>query len=511
VVERDWVDSLYRAYLTGLFIVIGVLVAADFGGDQPLSPHGVDQVMKHGPAILGAAVALAVAIGVRAGGRGGPLALEAPDVQHVLLAPIDRALALRPPAIRQLRFAAFAGGGVGAVLGLTASHRLPHHAIEWIISGAAFGALTAVAAIGAGLLASGRRIGRRMAAVVALVVIVWAAIDVWRGSVTSPIGALAHLAFVPEQITWYGVVGVVLALALGAVGLLSVGGTSLEAALRRASLNAQLRFAVTLQDLRTVVLLRRQLAQERPRRRPWVRIKGRWTPIAWARDWQGISRWPLVRILRIVVLSVVAGLALRAVWSGTTPLIVVAGLAMYVAALDVVEPLAQEVDHPDIGGSVPIETGLFQVRHLAAPTAAGFILGAIGLGAAVAIGPVERTLSVGAVVAIPVVLSAVAGATVSTLMRPAATFGSSGLFPPEAMGAVLVGRTAGPPAIAIIGTTPVIAARVSFHRGGSPISGAVAITIFVMVLVGFVVAWVRYREPARVWWDDLLEQAGMKK
>src|SRR4051794_41361499 len=36
----------------------------------------------------------------------------------------------------------------------------------------------------------------------------------------------------------------------------------------RTELVGQLRFAVTLQDLRTVLVLRRQLAQERPRARP---------------------------------------------------------------------------------------------------------------------------------------------------------------------------------------------------------------------------------------------------
>ena len=50
-----------------------------------------------------------------------------------------------------------------------------------------------------------------------------------------------------------------------------VAGSSLEAAERRTELVGQLRFAVTLQDLRTVLVLRRQLAQERPRSRPWIR------------------------------------------------------------------------------------------------------------------------------------------------------------------------------------------------------------------------------------------------
>ena len=47
-----------------------------------------------------------VAVGLRSGSRGGPLALERAEVRHVLLAPVDRTTALRAPAIRQLRFLA---------------------------------------------------------------------------------------------------------------------------------------------------------------------------------------------------------------------------------------------------------------------------------------------------------------------------------------------------------------------------------------------------------------------
>src|SRR4051794_18679512 len=113
-------------------------------------------------------------------------------------------------------------------------------------------------------------------------------------------------------------------------------------ATRRASLAGQLRFAATLQDIRTVIVLRRQLAQERPRTRPWIRLKARqrarW-PV-WRRAWHGILRWPLARVVRLTILSAVAGACLVAAWRGTTPLIVLAGLALFVASLDAVEPLS---------------------------------------------------------------------------------------------------------------------------------------------------------------------------
>ena len=59
--------------------------------------------------------AFAVALGLRSGSRGGPLALERADVRHVLLAPVDRTTALRAPAIRQLRFLGFVGIVAGGI------------------------------------------------------------------------------------------------------------------------------------------------------------------------------------------------------------------------------------------------------------------------------------------------------------------------------------------------------------------------------------------------------------
>ena len=104
-----------------------------------------------------------------------------------------------------------------------------------------------------------------------LALIGWSVAD-WLLHVTSsPATMLGHLAVAPiahSPAVEIGV-GFVFAAALLAAGLLSVGGTSLEDSLRRAGLVAQLRFAVTVQDLRTVILLRRQLAAELPRSRPW--------------------------------------------------------------------------------------------------------------------------------------------------------------------------------------------------------------------------------------------------
>ncbi|MET0882200.1 MAG: hypothetical protein ABWZ14_11670, partial [Acidimicrobiales bacterium] len=106
VADIHWIDALYQVYLAALVSLAAVLLLSSWIGGERLGPLRTAQVLHDGPDIVGVGVALAILIGLRSGARGGPLAIEPADARHVLLAPIDRALALRSPALHQLRFAA---------------------------------------------------------------------------------------------------------------------------------------------------------------------------------------------------------------------------------------------------------------------------------------------------------------------------------------------------------------------------------------------------------------------
>ena len=82
--------------------VSGFVTGRRVGPDRPTD-------RRHRPGLGGLLVAVAVAMGFRAGGRGGPLALEDAEVTHVLLSPVDRGAALVGPALRQIRTSAFIG------------------------------------------------------------------------------------------------------------------------------------------------------------------------------------------------------------------------------------------------------------------------------------------------------------------------------------------------------------------------------------------------------------------
>lgn len=514
----DVFEAFYRAYLTALGIGLLVIVLSNLTGDGRIGPARVNSIRDHGPAAVGLVLAAAVAIGLRSGGRGGPLVIEAADVRHVLLSPVDRGLTLRGPAIRQLRFAALLGVVIGSIGGLLAFRRLPGVPGAWLASGAAVGALGTMTAIGAAMAVSGRRWGWVRTNALAAGVLAWSVVDVVIGVRTSPASLLGDLALWPLRFQPLAFVGVAVAVVVILAGLRGVAGTSLEASERRASLVGQLRFAATLQDLRAVIVLRRQLALERPRNRPWLSVatrrRARW-PV-WRRGYRGILRWPAARVLRLALLAAVAGLAALGAWRGTTPLIIVAGLALFVAGLDAVEPLAQEVDHPDRRDSYPVVAGELHLRQLGAP--AVVMIGA-GLVAAVvayaASGFAPRALAIGAVLAAPAGLAALAGATVSVVKGPPPASAPQQWMSIETAGMRLAGRLLWPPLLAIVGTLPLLAgraaARAVVHPPARPVSPVVAVAAFipaVLIVAALGGAWVRFQEEAHAWWSEQVASIG---
>jgi hypothetical protein len=100
-----------------------------------------------------------------------------------------------------------------------------------------------------------------------------------------------------------------------------------------------------MQDLRTVILLRRQLSHEHTRARPWLRLpsRGGGDPVR-RRGWHSLLRLPVGRLVRMVALAAAIGACQVAVLRGTTPLVAVSALLSFVLGLEVLEPLSQEVD-----------------------------------------------------------------------------------------------------------------------------------------------------------------------
>ncbi len=488
VARADVMEVLYRVYLGGLAAVFILAFLAGALHEVPADPSSVESIRAHAPAVIGLAVALLVLAGLRSGARGGPLAIEAAEVRYTLLAPVSRRTALRPAALAQLRIAVISGAIFGAVVGNFVFRRFPGSAVEWIGSLAAFGAAVPIAVLGAALLACGRRLHIGVASGIGVVLVAWSALDLALGWNSSPATMLGDLATLPLQHgadAALAAVGAVLALAVLAGGLLGIGGLRLEAARRRAELVAEMRFSASVQDLRTVILLRRQLASELPRRKPWIRLRVTVGNPIWRRDWQSYLRWPLVRVVRVVLIAVAAGGLAVGGFDLTPVLFALPGPLLFVAALDLIEPLAQESDHPTRRLLLPFKAYDLIRRHLWAPVAAMAAVVAIAsVTAAIAGGNPGLALGVGAVVFLPLAATLIAGAAVSATNDPYEFM----LVPQMAMAASVA-----PVAVCMIaGFLPLFVAWKVEGGNGARVSGALAIdiplVIFTMIGLG-VLAW----------------------
>ena len=489
----DVFEGFYQAYFTAFGCAVVVLLASDAVGDQHLTAHQVADAVAHGPAVIGVGIAAVLFVALRSGGRGGPLVLPAADVRHVLLAPVPRDIALRPAAFRQIRFSAFVGAVVGAGVGTIAARRFSGGVPEWAPLGAGIGALIAVLAAAVGLLTAGRRIRPWLAGLVGLLVLGWSGADVATHTTTSPTTVIGQLALSPLRFRPADLAIVALPVVIALLAFQSIGGISLEQAERRATLASQIRFALTLQDLRTVVLLRRQLTQEQSRSRPWIRFgplaHGRTLVVG--RDLRGVLRWPSIRLLRVVLLAAGAGASMVGVWTGTTPLILVAALCLFLAGLEALEPLAQDVDHPDLPASTPTVKGELRIRHAVVPLVVMIGVCALAWGTAIAIAGTDAVGVGAAMIAPAAVLATVAGAA-SVVMEPA--FGGSGLMPAEIAGIKMVVRAIWSPALVLIGLTPILVARDSTAHHVDP-AGAALSAGFLPLMVGILgLGWLRFRE-----------------
>lgn len=507
--EVHWIDAFYQAYLTGILGLIAVAVASSAVGDDVATAAQVRHVLADGPGWLGGVAAFALALGLRSGSRGGPLALERAEVRHVLLAPVDRTSALRAPALRQLRFLAFVSLLVGGIAGDLASKRLPGAAVGWIATGALAGITSVGLMAGAALVAGGIRLPRWVASLSGFALLALAVADGTDVLAGSPTSVFGDLVLWPLRFRIIGLIPVAVAVALVAAGLALLGRASLEAAERRSTLVGQLRFAATLQDLRTVIVLRRQLAMELPRVRPWVRIRvrgtGRW-PV-FVRGLRGMLRWPAARMARHVLLGVVAGLALRGAWTGTTPLVLLAGVAMFIAGLDAVEPLAQEVDHPSRRDASPLPAAAIHLLHVPMGLLSMLVTAAVAGVAAGVPGPGRLPGALAAFLVVPLAMGGLGGALVSVLAGPVSMSEGWSLAPPEAQGMRLAVRTAWPPAVAVIGAAPVLLARSAVADGRAAVAGAQPLVVASALLFGVICGWVRVRDDIAAWWKAQMELA----
>lgn len=455
--DTEWFDVLYRVYLFALVGSIAVVIASDSIRGLVDDDVTTERLLARGPAIAGVAAALALGIGLRNGADGGPVSVESADVRHLLLAPVSRSRVLLRPIVQRLRSIAFPLALGFGIVGQLVAREVAGSRAAWAASGALFGVVLASLYVGGAVVAHATRLARWVASVASAGLVVWQTTAAWSAwtidldssddaPVAGPMNLFGSLLFWGIRQRGIDVIAIAIPVVLVAGALLLGGRLRLEPLERRGQLVSQLRFAATVQDIRTVVLLRRQLRAETVRSRSWLgplgspslgtarpaatgatapphrprRSGATSEPIAnplpvfvWRRGLTAIGRLPISRLLRIAALASMAG-ASASLAATASPLLLIPMVgAAFLVGLESIEPLAQEIDRPDLTDGLPVSRGWLFAQHLAAPACLLAVAGLIGATAATLIDPGHAAAAFG--LAVPLAWAGAIGAVVATV------------------------------------------------------------------------------------------------
>ncbi len=508
--QLEWFEVLYRAYVIAFLAGYAVLWLSALVKDERLGAQSLDDFRHSAPALIGGLWALVVLAGLRSGSRGGPLAVEDADVRHVLLAPVDRRRAMLRPTVQRIRSLAFGGAVVGLIAGQAAGRRLPTSMYRWAGSFGLVGACLGLTFGAVAIIAHTRRLPEAWATAIggALLGVQGLAIfDVLR---VGPLDSIGHIVLWPLQFGPVDLVALVVVAALVVGALLLAGGVSLERLARRSALVAQLRFAATMQDLRTVMLLRRQLSLEAVRLRPWFKVP-KIGGVFWRRGWLSVARFPARRLIRMLLLSAVSAAALYAAFSGTTIAVVVAGLAAFMLGLEAIEPLAQHLDHPDLGDLQPVNSSAIQVRLL---PVTGILLVVLGAAAGVVTGLIAGAGGAGVATAAMLGVAAGLGGGIGAIVNavsgapdPTGQSTTASVMPPEVAGMTAMYRMTFAPALSVLGSLPVLAVRRRAGDQAAELALAGRGLMGVAVAGALTVGWVHARPRFKAWWSRTQAEA----
>ncbi len=536
----DWYDVAYRVYLFAFAGLVAVVVISDAIDGLVDDDVSTADLLAKGPSILGIAAALAFAVGLRSGADGGPVAVETADVRHVLLSPISRRLVLFTPIWQRFRSVMFGLGLACAVVGQLVATEVAGSRAAWAASCGVYGAIVGAVFVGSGVLAHALRTPRWLASGLGAVTVAWqgaVAWQIWNDDATGirrlgPANLVGNVALWGVDQRPVDAVAILVVLVVIAVSLAAGDRLRLEPLVRRGELVSQLRFAATTQDLRTVVLLRRQLRAEALRNTPWlarsefshsgssgageraaraggVRGRARANPaathrphpaIVWRRGLHSLRRLPGSRVARIAMLGVAAG-AFGSLTITSSPLFALLLLAtIFVIGLESIEALSQEVDRADRTDGVPIDRGWIFSNHLVAPALLLAPVAVISAATAAVLDPSHGLAA--AALAIPVLWGGALGPVVATVndAPPTATAeattimgaqrnADTSLVPPEFAGFSTIASTLVPVVISGVGVLPVIVLRFD-----STIATALRATVGTALAIAFTVLWVRRRD-----------------
>jgi hypothetical protein len=220
----------------------------------------------------------------------------------------------------------------------------------------------------------------------------------------------------------------------------------------------------------------------------------------WRRGFRSLRRLPASRLARIASLALVGGVC--ASLAANSSLLFVLGTlaAIFLLGMEVIEPLSQEIDRPDITDGLPIERGQLFAHHLVAPAALLAIAALLGAAAASIVEPSHAAAAFA--IALPVTLAGAIGPVVGAVLdapTPIAAADTNimgtprdtdqSFVPPEFAGFSNAFSTFLPIILSSLGLVPIVAMRFDPSAGT-----AVRAVIGVALVLGVLVRWVQRRD-----------------
>jgi hypothetical protein len=517
-----WADAMYRVYI--LAVGVGGIAwwVATMFGSRRIKETQYLAFENRASQVVGLVIACVVLLATRSGLRGGPLAIESAELTHVLMSPVDRRRSLTHSIVQQYRRGAYLGMITGAIAGRLMVPFVVGNRVVWTLTGAFVGALTGLLWMGVAMNVSGRHLAKWWQ-LLGGGLMVGSAFDLRADEVQSPLSRLGRAFWFPLR-NWQGsgvrlLPGVspwaklhepplaaallaIFAVVVAALGLQGCAGLRIEHAERRAALVSQLRFAVTTQDLRSVLLLRRQLGSEHLRNRPRFRIKGRPGPEAAVvvRGVRSVARWPTSRFVRIAIMAILSGIAARLAYEGTLPLVAVPGLLAFVAGLDAIEALSQDADHPGLLASYPRHRGRLANRQIIVPAGVLAVAGLLGAIAGWLAGPIAHGGFPVGVLGFGVLLGLAWGALGAIAAAVSVAIGPPSMMLMLQTPEMAFARSLAAPGVAALGMiVPLLLAHNAashHHPAGPPFIRGVILTVFVTYTALTILTSGGIREPA---------------
>jgi hypothetical protein len=196
-------------------------------------------------------------------------------------------------------------------------------------------------------------------------------------------------------------------------------------------------------------------------------------------------RWPAGRIVRFGILAVIVGFATPAATVAPAGWLLVV-LALYLAGLDAIDALAEELDHPDLLRQYPIRAGAVLLRHLLVPAVVLVGFTALSTAVAWAVTSSSDVALLGGGLMVPTAIAVAAGAslTASRVARPFTKYSDIGM-PAEVVAPRIILRLVAP----LLPIALTVVPTITTFADGAPVGSALLAAIPGFLASTATIAW----------------------